>query len=97
MRATPDVSERTAALANPAEAPPVETAPAEAPEPPSGGPPPTIPLPVRLLMKSPKGIRVLQLLIRLPERARRPVLILVPLLLLVLLIAIVVVIVQLVF
>ena len=67
----------------------------EAPEPPSG-PPPTIPLPIRLLMKSPTGLRVLRLLIRLPERARRPVVILVPLLLLLLVIAIVVVIVQLV-
>ena len=71
----------------------------EAPEPPSGGPPPTIPLPVRLLMKSPRGMRLLQLLIRCcpASAARRPVVILVPLLLLVLVIAIVVVIVQLVF
>jgi hypothetical protein len=48
-------------------------------------------------MKSPTGMRLLPLLIRLPPRARRPVVMLVPLLLIALLIAIVVVIVQLVF
>lgn len=64
------------------------------PGPPGGGPPGTLPLPVRLLMKSPLGRRLLPLLIRLPPRARRPVVMLVPLLLIALVIAIVVVIVQ---
>jgi pSer/pThr/pTyr-binding forkhead associated (FHA) protein len=66
------------------------------PGPPGGGPPPTIPLPVRLLMKSPLGTRLLPLLIKLPPRARRPVVMLIPLLLIAIVVAIVVVIVQLV-
>jgi hypothetical protein len=68
--------------------------PAGFPGPPGGGPPPTIPLPVRLLMKSPLGMRLLPLLIKLPPRARRPVVMLVPLLLIAIVVVIVVVIVQ---
>jgi hypothetical protein len=70
--------------------------PAGFPGPPGGGPPGTIPLPVRLLMKSPLGKHLLPLLIKLPPRARRPVVMLVPLLLIALVVVIVVVIVQLV-
>ena len=69
--------------------------PAGIPGPPGGGGPPgTIPLPVRLLMKSPLGKHLLPLLIKLPPRARRPVVMLVPLLLIVIVVVIVVVIVQ---
>ncbi len=71
--------------------------PAGFPGPPGGGPPGVIPLPVRLLMKSPLGMRLLPLLIKLPPRARRPVVMLVPLLLIALVVVIVVVIVQVVF
>ena len=67
------------------------------PGPPGGGPPGTLPLPVRLLMKSPLGRRLLPLLIKLPPRARRPVVMLVPLLLIAIVVVIVVVIVQVVF
>lgn len=63
------------------------------PGPPGGGPPGTIPLPVRLLMKSPLGKHLLPLLIKLPPRARRPVVMLIPLLLIAIVVAIVVVIV----
>ncbi len=70
--------------------------PAGVPGPPGGGPPATIPLPVRLLMKSPLGKHLLPLLIKLPPRARRPVVMLIPLLLIAIVVVIVVVIVQLV-
>jgi hypothetical protein len=82
---------------SPAGAPPGP--PAGVPGPPGGGggPTPTIPLPVRLLMKSPLGTRLLPLLIKLPPRARRPVVMLVPLLLIAIVVVIVVVIVQAVF
>jgi len=68
--------------------------PAGIPGPPGGGPPGTIPLPVRLLMKSPLGKHLLPLLIKLPPRARRPVVMLVPLLLIAIVVVIVVVIVR---
>jgi pSer/pThr/pTyr-binding forkhead associated (FHA) protein len=68
--------------------------PAGFPGPPGGGPPGTLPLPVRLLMKSPLGRRLLPLLIKLPPRARRPVVMLIPLLLIAIVVVIVVVIVQ---
>lgn len=68
--------------------------PAGFPGPPGGGPPGTLPLPVRLLMKSPLGRRLLPLLVKLPPRARRPVVMLVPLLLIALVVVIVVVIIQ---
>jgi hypothetical protein len=70
--------------------------PAGFPGTPGGGPPGTIPLPVRLLMKSPLGKHLLPLLIKLPPRVRRPVVMLIPLLLIVIVVVIVVVVIQLV-
>jgi hypothetical protein len=65
--------------------------------PPFSGPPGPLPAPVRLLMKSALGRRLLPLLIRLPQRARRPVVMLIPLLLIVIVVVVVVVIVKVVF
>lgn len=88
-------SSPTPTTGSPAGAPPGPPA-GGFPGPPGGGPPATIPLPVRLLMKSPLGKHLLPLLIKLPPRARRPVVMLIPLLLIALVVVVVVVIVQLV-
>ena len=48
--------------------------------PPGGGPPGAVPPPIRMLMKTPLGRRLLPLLARLPQAARGPALLLAPLL-----------------
>ena len=48
--------------------------------PPGGGPPGAVPPPIRMLMKTPLGRRLLPLLARLPQGARGPALLLLPLL-----------------
>ena len=48
--------------------------------PPGGGPPGAVPPPIRMLMKTPLGRRLLPLLARLPRAARGPALLLAPLL-----------------
>ncbi len=68
--------------------------PGAAAGPPHGGPPGKPPLPVLLLMKSPAAKVVLPLLIKLPQRARPPALLLMFLLVIALIVAIIVVIVE---
>jgi predicted component of type VI protein secretion system len=77
-------------------APPAD-GPGAAAGPPHGGPPGKPPLPVLLLMKSPAAKVVLPLLIKLPQRARPPALLLLFLLFIALIVAIIVVIVEVVF
>jgi pSer/pThr/pTyr-binding forkhead associated (FHA) protein len=89
----------------PAGGPPIAHAPAGGPGPgmppggpgPAGGPPGPLPRPVLMMMKSPLGRRLLPLMAKLPPRARKPVLALIPLLVLLIVAAIVVVLVTVVF
>jgi pSer/pThr/pTyr-binding forkhead associated (FHA) protein len=85
-------SSSPAAAAPPAAAPPQPTPPGAAP--PFAGPPGPLPRPVRMMMKSPLGRRLFPLMARLPPRARKPVLLLIPILLIALVVAIVVLIVN---
>jgi pSer/pThr/pTyr-binding forkhead associated (FHA) protein len=99
-----DVPDRTVVrdvAAPPAGTPPPAAAPGGSPPgagapgaPPFAGPPGPLPPPVRILMKSPVGKRLLPLLVRLPPRARPIALALIALLFVVVLVAIVVVIVE---